>query len=693
MRNKTFSFMSSSDDSSVYRFLLVGLCGALLVASFFLAASLYAGTNGGIAPPQPDTLMYMQYARALAEGHPYCFTADQGPSTGSTSHLYPVVLAIFYVFGAHGQALLVAGFVIGALCYLLILLQTWLIARKVCPSTSTYALLLVMLSGQVASTAFGQTEMPLFTVLTMAILVGILYQRFVFTAIALMLAVWCRPEGMLMAAVLAAVGSVGMRRKGILRILLLIGLWGCMHAMGVLVLNKVLTGEANFYSMIHKGYFAHYPWLGAVIRSTDDVGTLIRELVFGMARNGRQFYTFPLIGGLLVLAGWIYRISAGRKIEPGECWLALVTLLALGQISVSGWQGSLSDRHLGWMMPLWFIYLAVGLGLLKGQPGRIPLRHIVGTIVTVYHGMTLVFFVVEFAGSAQSTAMQADFVRTVHKQLPAQASIGVNNYPGIAYEMPGRPLVHVGGYVSPDFVTREDVITNIELLRHDPSKRFDYWVLARQELGLAYIQPFLGQKLAEQSMFDSREFNLTVYEADWSKLHASPTPASPEALAAVEDLSLIDLIDVGYASDEQRHGYRIHSRIPDSRISPAVVTRSAGGQMITEVGRAALGRESFSVSATPGKSIRVVSRMTESLNVTVHLHASIISPWRVELNPSLTMAVWVDGLEVGRFNVQLESGTKFSEVVFDIPAEAISNDHPEISIAGDHIAFAHWFYQ
>jgi hypothetical protein len=94
------------------------LCAGFLVCVLFSVVGRTYGPGGHVAPPQRDSLMYQQYARSMAEGHPFRYNPGDAPSTGSTSYLYPALLALLYKVGAHGDALATAGFVLASVLYL-----------------------------------------------------------------------------------------------------------------------------------------------------------------------------------------------------------------------------------------------------------------------------------------------------------------------------------------------------------------------------------------------------------------------------------------------------------------------------------------------------------------------------------------------------------------------------------------------
>ena len=124
---------------------IVVVIGLLQIVAYGIAA-MTATTHFSIPPPTSDSLLYCQSARQIAEGQPFRFTPGEAPSTGCTSHLYPFILAIPYLLGAHGPSLLTAGFILNAAFYLTFLCCWILSAKKVVANDdkaiTTFAVLL-----------------------------------------------------------------------------------------------------------------------------------------------------------------------------------------------------------------------------------------------------------------------------------------------------------------------------------------------------------------------------------------------------------------------------------------------------------------------------------------------------------------------------------------------------------------------
>jgi hypothetical protein len=49
-------------------------------------------TGGELSLPLDDSFIYLQYARAIAQGHPFVYTAGNAPTSGATSLLWPFLL-------------------------------------------------------------------------------------------------------------------------------------------------------------------------------------------------------------------------------------------------------------------------------------------------------------------------------------------------------------------------------------------------------------------------------------------------------------------------------------------------------------------------------------------------------------------------------------------------------------------------
>src|SRR5688572_30651731 len=97
----------------------------LVLATAFLARKTIGAVLTKLGHPGAtldDAYIHFQYARAIAEGHPFRYHAGQPISSGATSFLWPMLLAPFHLVGFRGESILwpawILSFVaLGALAY------------------------------------------------------------------------------------------------------------------------------------------------------------------------------------------------------------------------------------------------------------------------------------------------------------------------------------------------------------------------------------------------------------------------------------------------------------------------------------------------------------------------------------------------------------------------------------------------
>jgi hypothetical protein len=73
-------------------------------AALFLVAGLRA-THGVWPAPLDDVYIHYDFAKSAASGHPFSWIAGNGYSSGGTSLLYPLILAVGFISGLHGSNL------------------------------------------------------------------------------------------------------------------------------------------------------------------------------------------------------------------------------------------------------------------------------------------------------------------------------------------------------------------------------------------------------------------------------------------------------------------------------------------------------------------------------------------------------------------------------------------------------------
>ena len=696
---------------------LVLLIGGLLTCACYYALAVARGAGGHPAPPQSDTLIYMQYARAMAEGHPYVFNPGDLPSTGSTSHLYPLLLAVAYRLGAHGDALLSAGFLVQVCCYLLWLQIFWQVARRCFPGQAVLAACLVLLNGHLAMVALGQSDVGLFMALSWGLLAALLYGRFR-TALALaMLCALARPEGMVLCAgLLVLAGARAWRRDPLARALLRVAGGGVLAMVAVLLLNRALTGMWQFQSVAGKGCLNRYPLLGALGSTAGALCVLLREVLFNLGTPARQGYFVPVLGGLLAIlglgglfggggAGDVGRISPPADGSRQACpqvqaallvWWLACELVALGLVAMSEFAGMGFDRYLAWILPTWYLLAAAGVGVLARllPAGRCLL--LPGLLLLGYEAANWPYFLSEYARQATQMQELVSFSRTAHGLLPPREPVGMLVGTGLRYYLEDRPMRHLNGVTSSSFRGQRDLACSIETLRHEPTLRFSYWLVPFSLQEWCDNSGLLGERLLAGAGGPADEYAFGLFRATWESM--SPAGLQPlEAMVtnSLASMKLVDQLDVGYVPDERRCGYRSGSRLPDAVFLPFVSCRRLGGTWITEVGQPVIGWDEFHVAAPQRlRPVRVVLRTALDAACTVVRLSARHDGEGLHLRSPLRLCLLVNGVRLPEVAIPVTcADDAFAECSLEIPGEYVTTDPLDVVIAGDHIALAYWFYQ
>lgn len=681
------------------RALRIALWIALFVALVTATVLFAVGEKGRPAPPQHDVLMYMQYARAIAEGHPYEYQAGDSPTTGSTSHLYPAVLAVFHKIGFHGENLLFASLLISLVCYLATIWLVGLLAAALLPHLMWLALALAIANGPLYLGVFGQTDMGLFTVCVLGVWTAAMYRRPLAALGALAAAVWTRPEGLLVSLGLLIGGALAAFRDRRMFGWCGVGLWGLVQFGLVLAWNHWLGESLAFHSVTVKGYWQGYAAGGALKRTLRDLAHMLIGIGFSAPHPRyafRALYAFPLITGVMAVAGWIRLLKDESTAQRATaCGWFLMIGGALATVAASGWQGFFFDRHVSWLFPFLILLAARGVNWMYEQRLRSPRTTRAPMLTLLLTGYAIVVFPALIAvlhGSAWTTAAQVRFARDkVSVCVPAGTKIGILNYPGLAYVLSGHKLVHLGGYISPRFTSSQSFVANLEILKHEPDQRFDFWLLSDIDPRPPTLHRLIGPAVAGEADVFPSEARLTLFYSDFSVLDGAGLPLSDDALARVTGLAQTDRLDVGYDTDERVHMYSLVDRDPKRRLDPGFAVATQWGRTVGDVGRVVLGVESFRMRAAAGKPARLVWRTGGLLTVHAKYDDREWPHQNIDLGTNRNWRVFVNGGLIGEGAATNE--VVFEELAFDIPAERVTSEELHVHVEGDAVSFAWWLYQ
>ena len=107
--------------------LLAGL--AIAIAWAFAATVLVHTRPMGL--PLDDSYIYLTYAKQIGRGQPFSYFPGGGYSAGSTSALWPFVLAPLWALGARGHALVWASYLVSAALYVVTVLGVRAVAAAI----------------------------------------------------------------------------------------------------------------------------------------------------------------------------------------------------------------------------------------------------------------------------------------------------------------------------------------------------------------------------------------------------------------------------------------------------------------------------------------------------------------------------------------------------------------------------------
>lgn len=669
-------------------FHLMLVIGLFQIAAYWFSGSM-ACSDGVLAVPQYDTPLYYQAARRIVEGHPFSYSEGSAVCTGTTTVLYPFLLAIPYALGADGDAMLWAGFIVNAFWYVLFLLGWSIAIRNWCQNSSAALLasILIALSGHCAYVTFSQSDIGLLLAYTSLLAVALSLDRRWAIGVLLVLGPWIRPEGMICVVAYCMITIVCLvaqrilpdwREKAIATDFLICTV-SIVSCLGVFVLNYALTGHAQFSSIAGKGYFAQLSFPMAVFTASGDLIKMLKELFGGFA-NGvpREFVSIPCLGGVLLAIG-IVAYDWTRDNIRGLLVLMLAALGCLLSVAQSGFQGTNLDRYVVWMFPIVTVLVAEATVLIERRFMPKALCRLPSVLVVVASVMGAVSLVIVFNAVCRCMDSTRLFAYECDKIMPPKASYGCDSECDMAYHFSPRRCVHVGGVYTSE-LKPNDFAENIERLRHHPELRFDYWIFSSSFIGS------LGEECVKRmgEVLLSGPDAITLARANWA-------PFEIYSSSTYKGKTLVASVDIGYEDDEKLADYNVITRWGIEEFKPFIESGRLGEKFIVDVGRVILGGDEMSVPLKPGCDAIVVMRTWPSHVVPRKFGYPSKSMDCAFSNP-LKFNIAVDGKVVDTAEISYATNA-FSDVSFKIPGSAIKNAVSRIGFLGDHITFGYWFYQ
>jgi hypothetical protein len=679
---------------------------AATVAVGFLWAML-AATDGHFVPQVVDLYLVCQYARAMAQGHPFHYNAGEGASTGATSLLYTAFLALPEAAGVRGEGLIAFAIMAGAAFYVAsVLLAREVALRLAGPREGLLAGLLVAFGGPVVWSFLYGSDIALFLFLALWLLERWLASAdagvVLWTAPAIVLAL-ARPEGLPIALALALAWRYGPERSAAggrrdRRPWMPVG-----AGLAVLVLYRVVTGAWLGTSVADKSLFASYGLNQGLAAASEYGIDVVRGLLLGFypsqvpigASRGWASLFFP---PLALAAIGVTVIAPPRPLRRATgAWLAMVTgVFAL--VTPSIFLGAQFQRYLLWAFPGLLAFTAAGLGLLTARMIRDPEREraTFRLVAFVWIGLAALS-TLRFAtlyGQMASDLYRRDVAAAqwIRRNVPPGTAMA-NLATSVEY-LTGHKSVNLHGVTTPAFFgdhAAEREADSYEALRRlPPADRPPYLIttVSAQERF-----PVMRDLVTGPPQFRSAAFadEIEIYKTRYDLLERGRAPAAPPTIAALAGLSEVDRLNVCDSQDEAAHDYTFSSTAGTSPLWGTVRIDSypGGDQPIADGGRAILGWEAFRVSAQPARDLLLVARTSSAIDANLLENGG---PRRIGIEfPEATLLVWVDGQAIGRASFHTQPG--WNEILLRVPGNLIHRPRPRLEIAGRYAAFQYWLFQ
>ena len=683
------------------------LLGVLVVSGFL--ALMLSVTDGHFVAQGPDLYVVCQYARAMAEGHPFRYNAGEAPTTGSTSVLHTAILAVAHGLGARGEGLVAFAVLFGAALYLGSILLAHRVAARLSGSREALlAGLLVALGGPVVWGFLYGSDIALFLFLALLVLDRWLAywasgQARGLAVAGTLLAV-ARPEGLPLAL---GLGAASLLRPGsTTRGARLLPWVPTATGLALLAVLRAFTGSWVGTSVADKALLPNYGLVHTLDVATKYGVDVLRGLLLGFYPSeapigfspGQAAFVFPPLGLVFILLAALKAPSDLRR--PLRAWLVMVAVLfALTGPNV--FMGVHFNRYLMWAFPGLLAFVAVGLGmgtrLAAGRDAgfeRALFRAIAGLFVTLGLLSTAHFAAVYAANAGATWRREIPTAQWIRTHLPPGTAIA-NGATSIEY-LTGHRNLNLHGVTSPGFGgtrTVEKEAGYFEALgRLAPAERPPYLLLPRSSLEGSELLPHLT---TPPPLFETASLgdDFVLFRARWELLGRNRRIYLPGTLAAVAGLEEVDRLNICDRQDEIAHGYRYRSRRGDLELSGFVriddYPGPSGAVTVADGGRVILGEERFRVRAHAGRELVVVVRShPRAEGRALGARGGLVAALEI---PRAGLVVQAEGQIVAR--LELPNTPGWNEHVFRVPGDALGVDATDLRLSGQYTAFHYWFFQ
>jgi hypothetical protein len=675
------------------------IISAAIVAAAVAIAWIFAATVLAHVPrmglPLDDSYIYLTYAKQFGRGQPFSYYPGGGYSAGSTSVLWPMLLAPFWTLGARGHALVWVSFALCAALYAATAVGAFRVVRRIAGEAAGIAAAVIVLAlSAYAWSALSGMEVALAGALAVATVVLLLDEpsvgpprlRLVVVLAALSLS---RPELTVVVAGVVAASAWQRRRdwRAALR-------WGVplVPMLAWCVANRALAGHWFPNTGVVKSHFylPGFDWAYWL----DAVGTQLGSAARGMFIDAGPLGPSRIVGALW-LVGSVRIALWGRAANRRLCAAVMIgtpVALLAAVIATSGAPWSFQGyRYIAPLLPL----VAIACGCAFAPIRRVPwgatsaAAIVVAVVVAGFAIVPMRDDALYFAQGAADTDAQVCTIggwladhrpgaRVLFHDAGAIAYYGdtevfdmlglvtngqagvANNGPGARFEeleaMPAAQRPDVFAYY-PDWLGTNDFYGDVRV--HTP-------------LPWAFL-PAGRARLAGGG-------DMEVIDASWDHAGTAERP-----LAAQPGWTMVDRVDVADLASERAHGWHGglgRRSLGDPTAKWSFVEREVGARGLAIDGGRTIreGSEQFVVAVAPGKPVRLILRSGGAPN----------APYQDRIDHPVAMTVRAGGAGDGARATIAPPRGAFVEIAFDLPAPDGAELPIDVQADGPYRAF-HWF--
>ncbi len=623
----------------------------LLTHLFFLFSTL--GIAGKWFLPLDDPFIYFRYAERLADLQPFTFQNGEGFSTGSTSPLYPLLIAPFTFF-TKTEALPWVTFLFSLVwksgtawfLYKAVRLQS-----KNTPVSMT-AGIMVCLSGPFTYAVLNGMETGLFSISLMAFLFYSLSlgetktrRDFFASVISLSLATMARPESVLIPAALFLI-CVLFRKSYF--IYAKVALLAMVPMALYLSLVFVASGEFTTSTASSKMLTAH--------RYQNASSLVLTYLGTADDLFRRELPSLLIVPSLFMLLFSFGVVTTGSRSRL----LGLLLLLPLS-VSLLSVNPVLNDgRYFQPYIPVLFFFWGVGaFGLVNLMSER--KRDIVELGICFLGVITVVTSLFSSAklfsqSAAEMYNMHVEASKYIEEELDENSVIAVHDA-GIISALSERRTIDLNGLTSPEFFNISSSIPGgiYEVLSKEDFSRLPTHAASFP----SWLDPALRTSPVARFPYPNAQWSagepLNIYGFPRYYMTLHLLPKDPSILKEVENLKLVDALNYGDLESEEIHGFApiSRNRLMLSTMAPLrrLSVSDDSNYLVTDAGRLLSNEESFELNSKPGVPGTLILRCYTATDVALRLAVSDF-----------------------RENVSIKSNReRFQEVSIPIPAEAFEN--------------------